>query len=97
MVEAIYFLKPAWCGTHHAGLWPEQDFQSVTKATAFRRWFLTLNQLQRALPTSHCIGLCRPNWAVEMARYSLTGNAAFHFTLNQHRQTPTHCQLQTLR
>src|ERR1700684_797470 len=39
MVESIYFLKPAWCGTHRAGLWPEQDFQSVTVATAFRRWF----------------------------------------------------------
>jgi hypothetical protein len=23
MVEAIYFLKPAWCGNHRAGLWPE--------------------------------------------------------------------------
>ena len=23
MVEAIYFLKPAWCGIHLAGLWPE--------------------------------------------------------------------------
>jgi hypothetical protein len=39
MVESIYFLKPAWCGAHPAGLWPEQDFQSVTVATAFRRWF----------------------------------------------------------
>jgi len=39
MVESIYFLKPAWCGAHRAGLWPEQDFQSVTVATAFRRWF----------------------------------------------------------
>src|SRR5580700_11389424 len=23
MVESIYFLKPAWCGDHPAGLWPE--------------------------------------------------------------------------
>jgi len=36
MVESIYFLKPAWCGTHPAGLWPEQDLQSVTPATAFQ-------------------------------------------------------------
>jgi hypothetical protein len=36
MVESIYFLQPAWCGTHPAGLWPEQDFQSVTRATAFQ-------------------------------------------------------------
>src|ERR1700683_4348071 len=43
MVESIYFLKPAWCGTHRAGLWPEQDFQSVTVATAFRRWFSLWN------------------------------------------------------
>jgi len=36
MVESIYFLKPAWCGTHPAGLWPEQDLHSVTPATAFQ-------------------------------------------------------------
>ena len=42
MVESIYFLKPAWCGTHPAGLWPEQGLQPVTRATALRRWFLTL-------------------------------------------------------
>jgi hypothetical protein len=41
MVKSIYFLKPAWCGIHPAGLWPEQDFQSVTRAAALRRWFLT--------------------------------------------------------
>ncbi len=41
MVESIYFLKPAWCGTHPAGLWPEQGLQPVTRATALRRWFLT--------------------------------------------------------
>jgi len=41
MVESIYFLKPAWCGTHFAGLWPEQGLQPVTRATAFRRWFVT--------------------------------------------------------
>ena len=42
MVESIYFLKPAWCGTHFAGLWPEQGLQPVTRATALRRWFVTL-------------------------------------------------------
>ena len=42
MVESIYFLKPAWCGDHLAGLWPEQGFQPVTRAIAFRRWFVTL-------------------------------------------------------
>ena len=41
MVESIYFLKPAWCGTHFAGLWPEQGLQPVTRATALRRWFVT--------------------------------------------------------
>jgi len=30
MVESIYFLKPAWCGSHLAGLWPEQGLQPVT-------------------------------------------------------------------
>jgi hypothetical protein len=34
MVEFIYFLKPARCGTHFAGLRPEQGFQPVTRATA---------------------------------------------------------------
>ena len=29
MVESIYFLKPAWCGNHFAGLWPEQGLQPV--------------------------------------------------------------------
>jgi len=38
MVKPIYFLKPAWCGTHFAGLWPEQGLQPVTRATALRRW-----------------------------------------------------------
>jgi hypothetical protein len=41
MVESIYFLKPAWCGTHFAGLWPEQGLQPVTGATALRRWSVT--------------------------------------------------------
>jgi hypothetical protein len=41
MVKSIYFLKPAWCGIHPAGLGPDQDLQSVRRATAFRRWFLT--------------------------------------------------------
>src|ERR1035441_9503667 len=41
MVESIYFLKPAWCGTHFAGLWPAQGPQPVTRATAWRRWFVT--------------------------------------------------------
>ena len=36
MVEAIYFLKPAWCGNHPAGLRPEEDLQSVIGATAFQ-------------------------------------------------------------
>ena len=43
MVESIYFLKPAWCGAHFAGLWPEQGFQPVTRATALRRWFVTFS------------------------------------------------------
>src|ERR1039458_4986374 len=50
MVESIYFLKPAWCGTHFAGLWPEQGLQPVTRATALRRWFVTDDPLQVALP-----------------------------------------------
>ena len=29
MVKSIYFLKPAWCGTHLAGLRPEQDFSPL--------------------------------------------------------------------
>jgi hypothetical protein len=41
MVKSIYFLKPAWCGIHPAGLGPDQDLQSARRATAFRRWFLT--------------------------------------------------------
>jgi hypothetical protein len=41
MVESIYFLKPAWCGSPCAGLWPEQGLQPVRKAFAFRRWFVT--------------------------------------------------------
>ena len=49
MVESIYFLKPAWCGNHPAGLWPEQGLQPVTTATAFRRWFLTERRLARQL------------------------------------------------
>jgi hypothetical protein len=36
MVESIYFLKPARCGTHLAGLWPEQGLQPVTNAAALR-------------------------------------------------------------
>jgi len=47
MVESIYFLKPAWCGTHFAGLWPEQGLQPVTRATALRRWFVTPNYGER--------------------------------------------------
>ena len=35
-------MKPAWRGDHPAGLWPEQGFQPVTRAIAFRRWFVTL-------------------------------------------------------
>jgi hypothetical protein len=52
MVESIYFLKPAWCGTHFAGLWPEQGLQPVTRATALRRWFVTF-----ALIISSVVGL----------------------------------------
>ena len=47
MVESIYFLKPAWCGTHLAGLWPEQGLQPVTRATALRRWFVTFSALEK--------------------------------------------------
>jgi hypothetical protein len=47
MVESIYFLKPAWCGNHFAGLWPEQGLQPVTRATAFRRWFVTFKSCER--------------------------------------------------
>src|SRR5438045_2051069 len=38
--------------------------------------------------TNHYIGRCRPNWAVEMAVYSLTGNARspFHAEPTQLRQ-----------
>ena len=43
MVKSIYFLKPAWCGIHSAGLWPEQGLQPVIRATAFRRWFSLLS------------------------------------------------------
>jgi hypothetical protein len=51
MVESIYFLKPAWCGTHSAGLWPEQGLQPVIGATAFRRWFsLTVRNMQLQPP-----------------------------------------------
>jgi hypothetical protein len=32
MVESIYFLKPAWCGNHLAGLWPETGLQPVNKS-----------------------------------------------------------------
>ena len=55
MVESIYFLKPAWCGTHPAGLWPEQGLQPVTRATALRRWLLTQRSLQGEPPE-----LCSP-------------------------------------
>ena len=48
MVKSIYFLKPAWCGIHSAGLWPEQGLQPVIRATAFRRWF----SLCRSAPPS---------------------------------------------
>ncbi len=41
MVESIYFLKPAWCGIHDAGLRPERGLQPVIVATAFRWWFVT--------------------------------------------------------
>jgi hypothetical protein len=53
MVESIYFLKPAWCGTPCAGLWPEQGLQPVRKAFAFRRWFVTCNKLSALQATIH--------------------------------------------
>jgi 2-keto-4-pentenoate hydratase/2-oxohepta-3-ene-1,7-dioic acid hydratase in catechol pathway len=43
MVKSIYFLKPAWCGIHLAGLWPEQGLQPVTRATALQAVVFTLN------------------------------------------------------
>ncbi len=45
MVKPIYFLKPAWCGKTFAGLRPEQGLQPVTRATALRRWFVTLPEI----------------------------------------------------
>ena len=62
MVESIYFLKPAWCGAHFAGLWPEQGFQPVTRATALRRWFVTCVDIPQTIAgltaaTKHFIGL----------------------------------------
>jgi excinuclease ABC subunit A len=53
MVESIYFLKPAWCGTHFAGLWPEQGLQPVTKATALRRWFSLMPSVYAPCSTCH--------------------------------------------
>ena len=35
-------MKPAWCGTHLAGLWPEQGLQPVTRATAFQAVVFTV-------------------------------------------------------
>src|ERR1700680_2917237 len=64
MVESIYFLKPAWCGTHFAGLWPEQGFQPVTRATALRRWFVTFISSESALQIP-----------VEMIHYGMTKTA----------------------
>src|SRR5580692_6099022 len=54
MVESIYFLKPAWCGTPCAGLWPEQGLQPVRKAFAFRRWFVT-REIPTDLPSMCCL------------------------------------------
>jgi hypothetical protein len=45
MAESIYFLKPAWCGTHLAGLWLEQGLLAVTKATALQAVVFTQGQL----------------------------------------------------
>ena len=53
MVESIYFLKPAWCGDHLAGLWPEQGLQPVMKAIAFRRWLVTCDQFP--VPAEQCL------------------------------------------
>ena len=64
MVESIYFLKPAWCGIHPAGLWPEQGLQPVTTATAFEAVDFTFeDQLQtfsRGSDRVGCVGLTGP-------------------------------------
>jgi hypothetical protein len=52
MVESIYFLKPAWYGTHHAGLWPEQGLKLVAKATALQAVAFTQGQL--CVSRLHC-------------------------------------------
>ena len=56
MVKAIHFLKPAWCGKHSAGLWPEQDLHSVTKATAFQAVAVHLDSAASALNMSPGLG-----------------------------------------
>jgi len=66
MVESIYFLKPAWCGTHFAGLWPEQGLQPVTGATALRRWFVTylfINEIRALKLGSRFFGGSVEKWA----------------------------------
>ena len=60
MVESIYFLKPAWCGTHFAGLWPEQGLQPVTRATALRRWFVTWAGSERGVRCAIEVETVRP-------------------------------------
>ena len=58
MVESIYFLKPAWCGTHLAGLWPEKGLQPVILATAFQAvvWRLAICtiKLARSISLDFC-------------------------------------------
>ena len=41
MVEAIYFLKPAWCGMHCAGLWPDRAYSPLPEPPPSRRWLFT--------------------------------------------------------
>src|SRR5580693_2339636 len=86
MVESIYFLKPAWCGTHLAGLWPEQDFQSVTVATAFRRWFSLRTRIMTdsasfvtwsvtALSGIEYLRALSSNWVIARSRSSRSAGA----------------------
>jgi hypothetical protein len=58
MVKSIYFLKPAWCGIHLAGLWPEQGLQPVTRATALQAVVFT-NRHHQSGPMFHVRSLGR--------------------------------------
>jgi hypothetical protein len=52
MVKSIYFLKPAWCGIHLAGLWPEQGLQPVTRATALQAVVFTRAETRHRFESS---------------------------------------------